>query len=34
VWSKVFAAGSQVTLGGNEGTSDSNMYTVVVAPGM
>jgi hypothetical protein len=32
VWSKVFAAGSQVTLGGNDGTSDSNMYTVVIAP--
>jgi hypothetical protein len=32
VWSKTFAAGSQVTLGGNEGTSDSNMYTVVIAP--
>jgi hypothetical protein len=32
VWSKVFAAGTQVTLGGNEGTADSNMYTVVVVP--
>jgi len=33
VWSKTFVTGSQVTLGGNEGTSDSNMYTVVVVPG-
>jgi hypothetical protein len=32
VWSKTFAAGSLVTLGGNEGTSDSNMYTVVIVP--
>src|SRR5262249_4936251 len=33
VWSKTFAAGSQVVLGGNGGINwDSNMYSVVVVP--